>query len=100
MTQPNDVSRREFTKRAMMAAGSAAVLPVGRMIAATGPVISKITILTVPGEFVRPVAQNAYDQRPVGKSGHIRLVRVFLSDGTVGLRVEGYAPIRDPGMPF
>jgi len=100
MTQPNGLSRREFSRRALMAAGSAAVLPVGRLSAAAGPVISRITILQVPGDFVRPVAQNAYDERPVGKSGHIRLVRVFLSDGTVGLGVEGYAPIRDPGMAF
>jgi L-alanine-DL-glutamate epimerase-like enolase superfamily enzyme len=68
--------------------------------ASTAPVISKITILQVPEEFFRPVAQNAYTPGPVSKSGHIRLVRVFLSDGTMGLAGEGYAPIRDPEMSF
>jgi D-galactarolactone cycloisomerase len=99
MPQSRDLSRREFSKRAVLVACSAATGTSG-LIAAAGPVISRITVLEVPGEFFRPVAQNAYDERPVGKSGEIRLVRVFLSDGTVGLGVEGYARIRDPGMAF
>jgi L-alanine-DL-glutamate epimerase-like enolase superfamily enzyme len=95
---PFRFTRREFSKSAFLASCSAVVPTV--LAAPAGPTVSKITILEVPGDFFRPVAQNAYDERPVGKSGHIRLVRVFLSDGTVGLGVEGYAPIRDPGMAF
>jgi L-rhamnonate dehydratase len=94
------MDRRGFIKGALMAAGSAAIRPADELHAAAAPAITKITILEVPGEFVRPVAMNAYDKQPVGKSGHIRLVRVFLSDGTMGLAVEGYVPIRDPGMQF
>lgn len=93
------IDRREFMKGALITAGSAAVTRASRL-SATAPVISKITILEVPGEFVRPVAMNAYDKYSVGKSGHIRLVRVFLSDGTMGLGVEGYLPIRAAGMAF
>jgi L-alanine-DL-glutamate epimerase-like enolase superfamily enzyme len=81
-----------------MATGAAAISR--NLLAANSPAISRITILEVPGEFSRPVAMNAYDTRPVGKSGHIRLVRVFLSDGTMGLGVEGYVPIRDSGLAF
>jgi len=94
------MNRRGFIKGALITAGSAAMRPAGELRAATAPAITKITILEVPGEFVRPVAMNAYDKQPVGKSGHIRLVRVFLSEGTMGLAVEGYVPIRDPGMKF
>lgn len=90
--------RRGFLKSALMATGAAA-LPRG-ILAADSPAISKITILEVPGEFARPVAMNAYDKRPVGKSGHIRLVRAFLTDGTMGLGVEGYEPIRESGIRF
>jgi D-galactarolactone cycloisomerase len=94
MTDREPIDRRQFLKGAMLAA-----LPPS-LLAGSSPAISRITILEVPGEFVRPVAMNAYDLHPVGKSGHIRLVRVFLSDGTMGLAVEGYVPIRDPGMAF
>lgn len=92
------IDRRAFIETAVMATG-AAVLPA-RLFAADSPAISKITILEVPGEFVRPVAMNAYDKRPVGKSGKIRLIRVFLADGKVGIAVEGYEPIREAGMKF
>lgn len=94
MTDRNPIDRRLFLKGALLAAMPAS------LVAGSAPVISRITMLEVPGEFARPVAQNAYDQRPVGKSGHIRLIRVFLSDGTMGLAVEGYVPIRDPGIAF
>lgn len=92
------IDRRWFMKSALMGAG--AVAAPASVIRADSPPISKITILDVPGEFARPVALNAYDKRPVGKSGHIRLVRVFLADGMVGLAVEGYKPIREPGIKF
>lgn len=92
------IDRRDFVKSALMMTGAAA-LPE-RLVAADSPAIAKITILEVPGEFARPVAMNAYDKQPVGKAGHIRLVRVFLNDGTIGMAVEGYEPIREPGMKF
>ena len=100
MPNHDAIDRRVFLKSALMATGAAAVKPMSAIGASSVPVISRITILQVPGEFFRPVAQNAYDNRPVGKSGHIRLVRVFLSDGTMGLAVEGYVPIGDPGISF
>lgn len=95
---PEFVDRRSFVKSALIATAAAAIPESD--FAVDSPVITRITILEVPGEFARPVAMNAYDKRPVGKSGHIRLVRVFLTDGTMGLAVEGYEPIRDPGMKF
>jgi L-alanine-DL-glutamate epimerase-like enolase superfamily enzyme len=94
----NPIDRRFFVKTALMAT-SVAVMP-GELFAGDSPAISRITILEVPGEYVRPVSMNAYDKRPVGKSGHIRLIRIFLNDGTMGLAVEGYEPIRDPGLKF
>lgn len=101
MWSSNRLPRRDFVKCALMATCSAAALPREALTAfSTGPAISKITLLQVPGEFFRPVAMNAYDERPVGKSGHIRLARVFLADGTFGLGVEGYVPIRDSGFAF
>lgn len=59
------------------------------------PAIEKITVLRVPGAFYRPIAMNAYDDAPKGKTGTIRLVRTVLEDGTVGLGVEGYNRIDD-----
>lgn len=38
---------------------------------------------------------NAYDDRPKGKTGTIRLVLMHLSDGTTGLGPEGYVRIDD-----
>jgi len=64
------------------------------------PVISKVTLLQVPGDYARPVAMNAYDTKATGKAGHIKLIRAFLSDGTMGLGVEGYVAIREPGLAF
>lgn len=54
------------------------------------PVIERITVLRVPGSFYRPIAMNAYDRAPKGKDGSIDLVRLELSDGTVGLGERGY----------
>lgn len=90
------MDRRQFLKSAAcFGAGPHFISQVGQ-----SNVISKITILSVPGEFARPVAMNAYDKQPVGKSGSIRLVRVFTSDGAVGLAVEGYVPIGDASVQF
>jgi L-alanine-DL-glutamate epimerase-like enolase superfamily enzyme len=91
--------RREFVKGSI-AAGAATLWPLRGLAAGSAPVISKITILQVPGEFRRPVAMNAYDKQSVGKNGTIRLVRAVLSDGTVGLGVEGYVRINDDGLQF
>jgi L-rhamnonate dehydratase len=89
--------RRQFLKSIV---GAAVLGTVSRAVAGGKPVISKITILEVPGEFRRPVAMNAYDKQAVGKNGTIRLVRAILSDGTVGLGVEGYVRIKDDGLLF
>jgi L-rhamnonate dehydratase len=91
--------RREFV-RSSVAVGAAALWPRRGFAADRAPVISKITILQVPGEFRRPVAMNAYDKQSVGKNGTIRLVRAILADGTVGLGVEGYVRINDDGLQF
>jgi galactonate dehydratase len=90
------MDRREFLKSAAcFGAGSHLVSRDSQ-----SKLISKITILNVPGEFARPVAMNAYDKKPVGKAGAIRLVRVITSDGAVGLAVEGYVPIGDFSLQF
>ncbi len=59
------------------------------------PVIDRITVLRVPGSFYRPIAMNAYDRAPKGKDGAIDLVRIELSDGTVGLGERGYVRFDD-----
>lgn len=95
----NGLNRRQFLGGATTLAGYAALMPQ-YLTAGRRPAISKITILQVPGDFVRPVAQNAYDKHPVGKNGAIRLVRIILSDGSYGLGVEGYVPIREDSLKF
>lgn len=87
-------TRRHFL---MAATSAAAVRPIA---AQKRPVISRITLRQVPGDYFRPVAMNAYDDRATGKAGAIRLARVFLSDGTLALGVEGYVAIREPGLTF
>src|SRR5947199_5718921 len=87
-------TRRHFL---MAASAAAAARPVA---AQTKALISKITLLQVPGDYYRPVAMNAYDNKATGKSGAIRLARMFLSDSTTALGVEGYVPIREPGLAF
>jgi L-rhamnonate dehydratase len=98
--QLQSVDRRQFLKSTASVAGAAALSPLIRAGTGGKPVIAKITILQVPGEFRRPVAMNAYDKESVGKNGAIRLVRAILSDGTVGIGVEGYVPIRENGLQF
>lgn len=86
-------SRRTFLRTALASATLAGVAPTEAWGAWTGqeaPVIEKITVLRVPGAFYRPIAMNANDESPKGKTGSIRLVRAVLEDGTVGLAVEGY----------
>lgn len=90
------MDRRQFLKSAA-SAGVPMILP---SLMAQSNSISKITILRVQGEFARPVAMNAYDKTPVGKNGHIRLVRAITADGAVGLGVEGYVPIAEPALQF
>ena len=87
------LSRRTLLKGAVIAAGSSVLRATS-----TQPTITKFTILDVPGEYVRPVAMNAYDKTVVGKSGRARLVRLFVSDGTVGIGVEGYIRITNESI--
>ena len=89
--------RREFLGVLGGLMASAWTKPLFGHIQTTGkwPVINKITMLKVYGEFHRPVAMNAYDPGPKGKSGFSRLVRVVLSDETTGITVKGYIPIKD-----
>jgi L-alanine-DL-glutamate epimerase-like enolase superfamily enzyme len=95
-----NVDRRWFLGSASFVAGATLLSRAERLKIANLPVIMKISILQVPGDFFRPVAMNAYDKRPVGKNGAIRIVRASLSDGTYGLGVEGYVPIREAGLSF
>jgi D-galactarolactone cycloisomerase len=88
-------SRRHFLMGSALAGAASFTAAQSRP-----PVISKVTLLQVPGDFVRPVAMNAYDTKATGKAGHIKLIRAFLSDGTMGLGVEGYVAIREPGLAF
>ena len=96
--KPQTLDRRQFLKSSASLAGAAVLRPLAQ--ASGKPVITKVTILELPGEFHRPVAMNAYDTRAVGKNGQCRLVRAFLSDGTQGLGVEGYVRIREEGLGF
>jgi L-rhamnonate dehydratase len=88
------------TTRRYFLMGAPAIAVARRVAAQTNPVISRVTLMQVPGDFRRPIAMNAYDNRATGKAGAIKLVRVFLSDGTLALGVEGYVAIRDPGLAF
>lgn len=94
------IGRRQFLKSSASVAGAAVLGPLVHQAGGAKPVITKITILQVPGEFRRPVAMNAYDKKPVGKNGESRLVRAVLSDGTQGLGVEGYVRIQSDGLRF
>src|ERR1700754_4606804 len=82
------LSRRNFMKLSALL-GSTSVMARAGVSIGRSPAIMKITILQVPGDFARPVAMNAYDTRPVGKNGAIRMIKIHLSDGTVGIGVEG-----------
>jgi L-alanine-DL-glutamate epimerase-like enolase superfamily enzyme len=86
------VTRRTFLRSAAGAALLGVVPPVPAFVRRLGaaPVIERITVLRVPGEFNRFVAMNAYDAAPKGKTGTIRVARVDLSDGTSGVGVVGY----------
>jgi L-alanine-DL-glutamate epimerase-like enolase superfamily enzyme len=87
------ISRKSFLK---LSAGTAAfsMLQPGKAFSSfsykDAPIIEKITVLRVPGEFYRSIAMNAYDKRPKGQAGTSRLARIVLSDGTYGLSVLGY----------
>lgn len=90
-------NRRDFLH---LTAGAAA----GALLPAAGPagpwrrsdpVIDRITVLTVPGEFYRWIGMNAYDTAPKGRTGTADVVRVVLSDGTVGVGVTGYSRVNE-----
>ncbi len=87
------ISRKSFLK---ISAGTAAfsMLQPGKAFSSfsykDAPIIEKITVLRVPGQFYRSIAMNAYDKRPKGQAGTSRLARIVLSDGTYGLSVLGY----------
>ena len=85
-------TRREFLRSAAGTALACALPPAPAFVRRIGsaPVIERITLLSVPGEFNRFVAMNAYDQAPKGKTGSIRVARLVLSDGTTGVGVVGY----------
>lgn len=91
-------SRRTFLRTTLASTALAGLAPRSVWGAWSRPKaspIEKITVLRVPGAFYRPIAMNAYDDAPKGKTGTIRLVRTVLADGTVGLGVEGYDRIDD-----
>lgn len=90
----------QSTRRHFLAGAALAAAPRPARTQSARPVISKITLLQVPGDYYRPVAMNAYDKKATGKPGAIKLARVFLSDGTLGLGVEGYVAIREVGLAF
>jgi L-alanine-DL-glutamate epimerase-like enolase superfamily enzyme len=90
------VSRRDFL-RAAGAVTLAVAAPLPALAApavhrrrGAAPVIERITLLSVPGEFAHPVAMNARDTAVKGKTASVRLARVILSDGTTGVGVVGY----------
>lgn len=88
----NKISRKSFlsigsTCAAITLTSPFSILSLGRQ---SVPAINEITILPVAGEFYRPIAMNAYDDTPKGKSGSTKLVRVILNDGTEGIGIEGY----------
>jgi L-rhamnonate dehydratase len=93
--------RRTFLKSTATLAGATFL---GAMASAAGggkPVITKITILEVPGEHQRPVAMNSHGKQPgLHKNGTNRFVRAFLSDGTVGIGEEGFVRVQEDGLKF
>lgn len=93
MSTPSRYSRRTFLQLAASTGAGAMLAPTagwGGSSAPQAPPIRQITVLSVPGAFYRPIAMNAYDDAPKGKTGTIRIVRATLEDGTVGIGVEGY----------
>lgn len=94
-------SRRSFLRTTL--AGSTALAVSGRALAQAPatqaqPVIKRITLLTVPGRFYRPIAMNAYDTRPKGQETRVRMCRVVLSDGTEGIGVLGYVRVDEDAL--
>lgn len=89
------MNRKDFLKRSAVVGSLSLIKPFNILsdITNSNPVIDKITIMRVPGEFYRSIAMNAYDNKPKGKTGSIRLIRVIMNDGRQGLGVEGYSRI-------
>lgn len=88
------ISRKSFLKLSAGTAAFSMLTPYkafSSFSSTQAPVIEKITVLRVPGQFYRSIAMNAYDDRPKGQTGTTRLVRLILSDGTYGLSVLGYS---------
>lgn len=91
-----DISRGSFLK---MGAGTALTMMAPFNILSSSihknPVIKEITVLSVQGEFYRPIAMNAYDNAPKGITGQTSVVRVILDDGTQGIGILGYRRVDD-----
>jgi L-alanine-DL-glutamate epimerase-like enolase superfamily enzyme len=88
-----NISRSSFLR---MGAGTALSLIAPFNILSSlkqAPSIKQITVLPVPGEFYRPIAMNAYDNRPKGIMGETSIVRIILDDGTEGIGILGYQRI-------
>ncbi|MBC6992351.1 enolase C-terminal domain-like protein [Hymenobacter sp. BT491] len=54
------------------------------------PTVRSITLFTGTGTFARFVGMNAYDTAPKGITATTPLVKIVLSDGTVGVGPRGY----------
>lgn len=85
------VSRRTFGRLL----GASALLRAAQ--AKGSALIEKITIARMPGEFPRPVGMNSRGAAPAGSAlsrrvGSAEVVRVILSDGTVGIGRGRAAP--------
>lgn len=59
------------------------------------PVIKSITLFRSTGNFARFVGMNAYDQAPKGINNNNPLVKVVLSDNTVGVGPGGYTQMNE-----
>ena len=59
------------------------------------PVIKSITLFRSTGNFVRFIGMNAYDTAPKGINANNPLIKIVLSDNTVGVGPTGYTRITD-----
>lgn len=64
----------------------------------SAPVIKSFSIFKATGNFHRFIGMNSYDKAPKGIQGARGIVKVMLTDGTVGIGPVGYRPADEQAL--
>lgn len=91
---PEPETTGTVTRRSLMMS-AAAVASRPAFGTAKSAIIQKITTVTMPGEFRRPVSMNSRGTEPRGKADQESLARVSLSGGTEGIGPGGGGALGD-----